>query len=136
MSIPVTQQSISSGQLSFDSKAHPYLALAGGLPSDSSLTPEQHANLLNSAAAAHISQQQINQLQQELYYQHLIKNASIPANLQSPSLMSMQNAPMKAGITSGYPIVQRPGSNSNPPSTSANTANANNVARFTGRYMY
>lgn len=136
LSIPVSsQQSLSSGQLNFDAKSHPYLTLAGALPSDSSLTPEQHANLINSAAAQ-FNQQQLSQLQQELYYQHLIKSSNMPANLQSSSLMSMQNAPMKAGITSGYPIVQRPGSSSNPPSTSANNPNSNNAARFPGRYMY
>lgn len=134
LSIPVSQQSMSSGQLNFDTKSHPYLSLAGGLPSDSSLTPEQHANLINSAAAQ-FSQQQLSQLQQELYYQHLIKSSNMPGNLQSSSLMSMQNAPMKAGITTGYPIVQRPGTSSNPPSTSANNANSNSAARFPGRYI-
>lgn len=54
------------------------------------------------------------------------------AGLQSSSLMPIQNASLKGGITAGYPVgssLQR----SNNPNTSVQNANTNNN-RFTGRY--
>ena len=123
-SLSIAQPSISSGQLNFDPKTNPYHFLSGnGLPgADSALAALQveHANLINSQQLSQL------QLQQEIYNQHLMKINM--ANMQPSSLMSVQNAPLKGGISAGYPIMpQRPGN----PNTSTNT-NSNN--RFPYRY--
>ena len=98
---------------------------------------EQTNQLAAAAAGGSMSQQQLNQLQQELYHQQLRGMAGLHSGT---SMIPIQNAAagqqLKQGSISGGFPMQRGSISVSQPSTNPQNASVAQARSFQQRYMY
>lgn len=101
-----SNQANTGGALSFDNKSNPFQFLSSGLPPGTSVEAlQEQSNQLAAVNSAALSQQQLNQLQQELYHQQL---RGMAAGLHpNQSMLPMQSTPKQGSISGGFPIQRQ-----------------------------
>lgn len=128
-----------AGSLGFDAKSNPFQFLQSGLPPGTSVEAlQEQSNQLAAVSNAAINQQQLNQLQQELYHQQL---RGMPGLHPGASMIPIQNAAaaqqLKQGSISGGFPMQRAGVNVSQASVNgAVNAPPTQARNFQQRFLY